>query len=319
MPSDALVMSNGGAMQQEWLATSASRSSLHVELLGSQTRLVQGKRYVTRAIEAGAGEPLVLIHGVGNSAECFARNMMRLAQHFHVYAVDALYHGFSTLEPYDGEQRVRRQAEAVLDFMDAEGLPWAHFEGESMGAGIAFELGMRYPERCGKLILNSGSYYVRFERRFEPPPDAPDGGVEHLMRLCRAAVTDPNPTTQRARLEYYVARPERVTDELVELYTHLYADPAIHASMERVYGLTAPRGNLAGWSEAEAGTMKPPTLVLWTDQNKGQSVEMGAYLASLIPGARFHVIEGACHWPQWEHPEEHDRVITEFLLGPGSN
>src|SRR5262249_321854 len=162
-----------------------------------------------------------------------------------------------------------------------------HFEGESMGAGIAFELGMRHPTRCGKLILNSGSYYVRFDRKFEPPPDAPPGGVEYLMRLCRAAVTDPSPATQRARLQYLVANPARITDELVDLYARLYADPAIHASMERVYGMTAPRGNLAGWTEAEAHTLQLPTMVLWTDQNKGQSPEMGAYLAGLLPHATF--------------------------------
>jgi pimeloyl-ACP methyl ester carboxylesterase len=290
-------------------------SSLHVGLLGSTTRYIRGKQYVTRAIEAGAGDPLVLLHGVGNSAECFARNVMRLAQHFHVYAIDALYHGFSTLEPYDAEHRVLRQAEAVLDFMNAEGLPWANFEGESMGAGIAFELGMRHPDRCGKLILNSGSYYVRFERSFEPPVDAPPGGVEHLMRLCRTAVTNPGPAAQRARLEYFVARPERITDELVDLYSHLYANPAIHASMERVYGMTAPHGNLAGWTEAEAHSLQPRTLVFWTDKNKGQSPEMGAYLASLLPSASLHVMQDACHWPQWEHPEEHDRVVTAFLQG----
>src|SRR5439155_3339039 len=139
---------------------------LAVELLGTATRFIQGRQYVTRAIEAGSGDPLVLIHGVGNSAECFARNVMRLARRFHVYAVDALYHGYSTKNGYDADRRVPLQAEAVIDLLDAEGLRWAHVEGESMGAGIAFELAMRYPDRKGKIILNSGSYYVRFERSF---------------------------------------------------------------------------------------------------------------------------------------------------------
>ena len=285
------------------------RPSIHLEVLGCTTRFVRGQRYVTRVIEAGAGDPLILIHGVGNSAECFARNVRRLGERFHVFAVDALYHGLSTLEPYDAEHRVLRQAEAILDLMDAEGLAWAHLEGESMGAGIAFELGMRHPERCGKLILNSGSYYIRLLRSFS----ASGGGAEYLMRLCRDSIVKLGPETQRDRLNYFVARPERITDELVALYTRLYADPAIRASMERVYGLTAPRGNLAGWSEEEARLLKPPTLVLWTDRNRGQPPEVGAYLAELLPNAKLHVIPDACHWPQWEHPEEHDDVVTAFL------
>jgi pimeloyl-ACP methyl ester carboxylesterase len=281
-------------------------------LLGSQTRAIKGKRFTTRAIEAGSGDPLILIHGVGNSAECFAHNVTRLSRRFHVYAVDALYHGYSTKDGYDADRRVPLQAEAVIDLLDAEGLRWAHVEGESMGAGIAFELAMRYPERTGKIILNSGSYYIRFERSFE---ETGGGGVQLLMQLCRGSITDPSPTAQRARLEYFVAQPERITDEVVELYCKLYADPEINASMQRVFGLTAGRGNLAGWSEAEARKLPVPSLVLWSDHNRGQSPAVGEYLASLLPGAQHHLMKDAGHWPQWEHPEEHDEVVTRFLSG----
>ncbi len=284
--------------------------SLYLDLLGSTIRTVRGKQYTTRVIEAGSGEPLILLHGVGNSAESFARNVVRLGRSFHVYAIDALYHAFATLEPFDAERRVLRQAEAVLDFMDAEGIRRAHVEGESMGAGIAFELGMRWPDRCGKLILNSGSYYVRFQRQFEG-----SGGAVELMRLCQASVLEVTPETQRKRLEYFMADPTCITDELVDLYVRLYANPAVHTSMQRVYGLTASRAGLTGWTEDDAGRLQCPTLVLWTDHNRGQPPEMGEYLAGLIPGAQFRLIPNAGHWPQWEQPEEHDRVVTEFLLG----
>jgi len=252
----------------------------------------------------------VLIHGVGNSAESFARNVMRLAEHFHVYAIDALYHGYSTKERYDADRRVPLQAEAIVDLLNAEGLAWAHFEGESMGAGIAFELAMRYPERTGKIILNSGSYYVRLEREFE----ATGGGVQLLMQLCRDSITDPGPASQRMRLEYFMARPEQVTDELVAVYCQMYADPAINASMQRVFGMTAARGNLAAWSEAEARGLKRRALVFWSDHNRGQPPAVGEYLAGLLPDAEHYLMKDAGHWPQWEHPEEHDEVVTKFLV-----
>jgi pimeloyl-ACP methyl ester carboxylesterase len=290
--------------------TAQAVPSIYTDLLGSATRFIRGKRFTTRAIEAGSGETLVLIHGVGNSAESFARNVMRLARRFHVYAVDALYHGYSTKEGYDADRRVPLQAEAVIELLDAEGLRWAHVEGESMGAGIAFELAMRHPDRIGKIVLNSGSYYIRFERSF---PETDSGGVQLLMQLCRGSITDPGPASQRARLEYFMARPERVSDELVDLYCKLYADPAINASLQRVFGMTAGRGNLAGWSEADARRVTAPALVLWSDRNRGQSPEVGEYLANLLPRSRYHLIRDAGHWPQWEHPEEHDEVVTKFL------
>jgi ABC-type sugar transport system permease subunit len=36
-------------------------------------------------------------------------------------------------------------------------------------------------------------------------------------------------------------------------------------------------------------------------------------LQQLIKGSELYIIKNAAHWPQWEQPEEHDRVVTEFL------
>ena len=279
--------------------------------MGATVRVVSGARYRTRVIEAGSGDPLILIHGVGSSAELFARNIMRLANDFHVYAIDALYHGYSSLEPYDAEHRVERQAEAVLDFMDALDLAWAHIEGESMGAGMAFHIGLHHPERCGKLVLNSGSYYVNLKREF---PDLPEGNL--LVPLCRESVTNFSRETVRRRMEYLVASPDHLTEELVDVQYRMYAVPEIRESMARVYGISAPRPRLMRYEEEVAATLRPPVLVLWTDRNRGAGPEVGEYLASVIPGAQYHLIANAAHWPQWEQPEQHDEIVAAFLKAP---
>ena len=279
--------------------------------MGATVRVVSGARYRTRVIEAGSGDPLILIHGVGSSAELFARNIMRLANDFHVYAIDALYHGYSSLEPYDAEHRVERQAEAVLDFMDALDLAWAHIEGESMGAGMAFHIGLHHPERCGKLVLNSGSYYVNLKREF---PDMPEGNL--LVPLCRDSVTNFGRETVRRRMEYLVASPDHLTEELADVQYRLYAVPEIRESMARVYGISAPRPRLMRYEEEVAATLRPPVLVLWTDRNRGAGPEVGEYLASVIPGAQYHLIANAAHWPQWEQPEQHDEIVAAFLKAP---
>ena len=276
--------------------------------MGATVRVVSGARYRTRVIEAGSGDPLILIHGVGSSAELFARNIMRLANEFHVYAIDALYHGYSSLEPYDAEHRVERQAEAVLDFMDALDLAWAHIEGESMGAGMAFHIGLHHPERCGKLVLNSGSYYVNLKREF---PDLPEGNL--LVPLCRDSVTNFSRETVRRRMEYLVASPDHLTEELVDVQYRMYAVPEIRESMAKVYGISAPRPRLMRYEEEVAATLRPPVLVLWTDRNRGAGPEVGEYLASVIPGAQYHLIANAAHWPQWEQPEQHDEIVAAFL------
>src|SRR4051812_31623413 len=93
--------------------------SIAVELLGTQTRMVQGERWRHRVIECGdGGEPLILIHGIGGHAETFARNLHNLAEHgFHVYAIDALYHGLTDKEPYDDDKRTDYQVDALADLV----------------------------------------------------------------------------------------------------------------------------------------------------------------------------------------------------------
>ncbi len=87
--------------------------SVSVELLGTQTRIVQGERWHHRVIEAGdkSGEPLILIHGIGGHAETYARSLHNLASNgFHVYAIDALFHGFTSKEGWDEEHWIELQA-----------------------------------------------------------------------------------------------------------------------------------------------------------------------------------------------------------------
>ena len=83
-------------------------SSIWVDLMGAEVRYYQG-RYKTRVIEAGSGEPLVLIHGVGGHAEAYSRNIMRLSQQYRVMAIDLLWHGYSQRDGFR-----RRPADGAL-------------------------------------------------------------------------------------------------------------------------------------------------------------------------------------------------------------
>ena len=49
--------------------------SIYLELLGADIHKVKGPKYTTRVIEMGEGEPLILLHGVGGTAESWFRNM----------------------------------------------------------------------------------------------------------------------------------------------------------------------------------------------------------------------------------------------------
>ena len=112
-----------------------------------------------------------------------------------------------------------------------------------------------------------------------------------------------------------MASPDSVTDELVEVRHRMYADPETRKSLTDVFNNSFGNGDSRIFQipAEKLKSIKAPTLVVWTDKNPGTGPDVGKYLTSLIPGARFACINNAAHWPQWEQPETHDEIILNFL------
>jgi pimeloyl-ACP methyl ester carboxylesterase len=285
--------------------------SIYTELVGCQIRMIKGKKYVTRVIEYdGGGEPLILIHGTGGSAESWFRNIRNLGRKhgYHVYAIDAMYHGFSSKTPVDSD-RIGRQVEHLLDFMDAEGIQKANIEGESMGSFITLRTAMEHPDRCIKVVLNTGAA-VNFKREFKPSLQPP----EALRVLTQELLDDPSEETVRHRMQWLMSAPERVDEELVKLRIQFFNMPELREA-QRATGASSTTATVRRYEEEELKKMKVPALVYWTEFNPGGGPDIGEYFASLIPGAKFFNQLDAAHWPQYEHAEEHDQVVADFLKG----
>lgn len=294
----------------------SSWGSVATELLGTETRFYQGRRWRHRVIEAGAGDPLILIHGGGGHAETWARNMHTLGRHFRVYAIDALYHGLTSKEPYDDVLRHDLQVEALVDLMDAIGIEWAHFEGESMGAWNVFDVAMRHPERVGKVVLSTGIGRVALGRS-----DFADTGHDfhELARLSERSLLEPSFETVRERLQWLVAEPSRMTDDMIEIRLGLYRRPDVVSAMRKYF--KAGQNAADVWNLDPIWTMddirerfKAKALVFWTEHNPGEGPDLGEHFASILPGSHYYLMKDAGHWPHWERPVEHDQVVTEFLL-----
>ena len=77
-------------------------NSIHIDLLGTETRFVQSRGYLTRLIEVGNDKPpLILLHGGGGHAETFSRNLITLATVCRPIAMDFIWHGMSSSPPME--------------------------------------------------------------------------------------------------------------------------------------------------------------------------------------------------------------------------
>jgi pimeloyl-ACP methyl ester carboxylesterase len=61
-------------------------------------------------------------------------------------------------------------------------------------------------------------------------------------------------------------------------------------------------------------THQSDTLVLWTSHDPTASPEEGLRIAERIGGARYEVMNGCGHWPQFEDAERFNRIHLDFLL-----
>jgi pimeloyl-ACP methyl ester carboxylesterase len=277
-----------------------------LDLLGAKV-VYYGNKFSTRAIEAGQGTPLILLHGLGGHAETYSRNIIPLAQQHRVIAIDLLWHGLSSKPPFEGEA-IPKYAEQVIDLLDDLGLESSHLEGNSLGGWIGLWLALHYSERVRKLVLNTTAG-IRLKESLDH-----QSSVQRQNR-ARQLVETPSRENIRLRLEQFMASPDKATDELVELRYRFYNDPQTKDSLavifENAFGLgVSARFQISG---DDLKQIKCPTLVLWGDHNLRAGCEVGEQIAALIPQAKFFCIRNAAHWSQWEQPQEHNRAVLAFL------
>jgi 2-hydroxy-6-oxonona-2,4-dienedioate hydrolase len=257
----------------------------------------------TRAIVAGASnaQPLVFLHGTTGHAEAYIRNLAEHAKHFKTYSVDMPGHGYTGASLHGYE--IPAYARHLLEFMDAEGLEKIHLSGESLGGWVAAQFAMTYPDRVDRLVLNTSG-----GRTLD------HAVMQRIKDTALAAVLTPDRTTVRRRLEWLMAHPETVTDELVEVRLAIYQQPTVQAEIKSVLCLQDEETRLRNlFSDAQLATIKAKTLVIWTSHDPSGGISVGQDFADHIPDARLAVMDDCGHWPQFESAAEFNRLHIDFL------
>ncbi|RMI35177.1 alpha/beta fold hydrolase [Nocardia stercoris] len=260
--------------------------------------------------EAGAGEPLILLHGSGigvSGWKNFRGNLARFAEHYHCYILE--FPGFGVSDPVAGTHPVVSAGASVLKFMDALGIESAALLGNSMGGVVGANLAVREPHRVRALIGIGGIGPNIFaadpsEGTRLPQEFADDPAKDKLVRWLNCMVYD------RAL----------VTEELIEDRWAAATDPASHASLAAMYGSKA----FAAQQKMQAqGKFPPywsmlhkigcPTLLTWGLDDRQSPPDMLLLPMRTIPNAEVHIFPKCGHWVMVEAKEAFERVALEFL------
>ena len=257
----------------------------------------------TRYLRAGRkGAPaLIFIHGTGGHAEAYVRNLAAHGEHFDVYAIDMLGHGF-TGKP-DRPYLIDDYVAHLRGFLDKMGLDRASLSGESLGGWVAAHFAVVHPERVAKLVLNTASG-DKVNRE----------ALARLRVLSVEAIEDPSYQRIKGRLEWLMYDKSKVTDDLVASRRVIYAQPSMKRAIHHILALHTPEAREKYAIKPEQWkALQAPTLVLWTDHDPTATVEVGQQLADSIPGAQFVVMKDCGHWPQFEDADTFNRIHIEFL------
>ncbi|MER5475895.1 alpha/beta hydrolase [Streptomyces sp. NPDC002734] len=269
-------------------------------------RTVRTADWELRYYEAGSGHPLVLLHGSGPGAtgwSNFSGNIEALAEHFHVYAVDMPGWGESSAATVDQLDHV----EAAVQFLDALGIEKAAFVGNSMGGQTSLRLATEHPDRITHLVT-MGPPVGRVPTLFGPG-DGPSEGLKHLI----AAYRDASPENMRRLVEIMVYDKARfATPELCEARSEAALARPEHLA-NYVDGL--PKGApLPKWVKPELlPGIKVPTLLIHGRDDRVVSFETSLFLLANIPDSRLVVLNRCGHWAMIEHPDEFNRLVTDFV------
>ena len=252
---------------------------------------------------AGAGPPLLLLHGLLGGSFCWRRNMEALSHSHTVLAVDLPGHGESDA-PCHLDCSMPAQADRVSALLERLNLEEIDVVGASWGGAIAMLLAARNKK---------------------------------VRSLVLAAPVNPWSSFGTGRIRFLIGRMGSAFLRTVWPVSH----PLYRTAMARMYGDSRrmPAGTVAGyrsqimkpgrvhnilntlrsWEKdvdamrTEIPKIKARSLLIWGTRDGAVDVRSAEALRQRLPQCELRLIEGAGHLPFEETPEQFNRLVLDFV------
>jgi pimeloyl-ACP methyl ester carboxylesterase len=257
----------------------------------------------TSYLEAGAGQPVVMLHGSGPGVSAKANwenNIGVLSQRFRVLAPDIVGFG-ATERPDDIVYSLRSWTDHVWAFLDAHGIDKTAIVGNSLGGRIALQMATDRPDRITKMVLMG----------------APGVGMTPTEGLAALRAYEPSHDAMRDLLRnYFAVDPTMITDDLVAIrYEASVADGAYEAYRAMFFD---PRhtGSELGITAEEVRAIDTPALLVHGREDKVVPMQVSVTMLGLLPNADLHVFSACGHWTQIERADEFSALVADYLARP---
>jgi pimeloyl-ACP methyl ester carboxylesterase len=255
---------------------------------------------------AGAGEPLVLIHGFTATWRCWLPVLGLLVPRFEVIAPTLHGHDGGPPSP-PGAETLAQATDHFESLLDSLGVRTAHLAGNSLGGALALELAKRGRARSVVAISPGGGWeegnrreVERIIRIFKRTQVAARATLEHHETLLA------RPGFRRIGMRDIMARGHLVPAEEAVLMTRSSLRCSVVEDVFKT--LRDGTGRILDLDQ-----VRVPTLIAWGDKDRLLPMQHHAgRFRREIPGVRFAVMPGLGHTPMWDDAGRVASLIADF-------
>ncbi len=250
---------------------------------------------ILHVVEAGAGSPVALLHGLFGAARNFGALQRRLAGSGRIIALDLRDHGAS---PHDTDLSYQAMARDVLDTLAGlEALP-AALLGHSMGGKVAMRAALDAPALVTRLVVA------------DIAPVSYPPAFRELARAMLALELPPGSTRESADAALAGAVPDPGLRAFLLQNLLLGETPGWRIGLSEI---AAALPGIEGWEAPARASYAGPTLFVAGARSDYITAERRPTIRALFPAARFVTLKDAGHWLHADNPDGFASIVEPFL------
>ena len=260
-----------------------------------EEKFLQIDEHEIRYLESGNSKnTLVLIHGLGASAERWNHVIPLFSDHFRVVIPDLI--GFGKSDKPTMDYTINFFVDFLEKFFTASAIEHPNIVGSSLGGQISAEYASLHPQEIDKLVLVSPSGVMK---QSTPALD------EYIM-----AAMYPNETSAKKAFELMEGSGKHVEDEIVTGFVERMRLPnAKLAFMSTVLGLKNSKS-----ITTKLQSISTSTLLIWGTDDPVIPIEHAEGFVSTIQDCKFYKMKGCGHTPYVQDPETFASKVLGFLI-----
>ena len=259
--------------------------------------------------QQGSGPPLLLLHGITASSDCWIEVMPALAERHTVIAPDLMGHGASA-KPM-GDYSLGAFASTIRDLLLALGHERATVVGHSLGGGVAMQFSYQFPERVERLVLVSSGGLGREVHIMLRAATLP--GADFVMpALARTGALGAGAAVGRF-LERIGLHPSPDFQGVADGWATLGDEEACRAFLHTARSIIDLGGQRVNASDKLYLAADVPVLIIWGERDPLIPVAHAHSAHELMPHSRLEVFERGGHFPFRDEPLRFAGLINDFV------